>query len=206
MVSDEFGFRMTRPFDAEEQVVDAEGRTIVRGRLWIDLAGRDTREVVMEETFFPLAEGGGIALLLSDPETGASRSFTWDVEGSFISMDRVVPDGSIEGATVVPNPEGSFVVAIYDHGGEQMVEDSAAGRRAFEFVEQQNRYGDAPPHLVMTASALAHASPAEARVQVTGDDTAPIPPVCAVFDDVCKCAPCVVLRDPAICARRCPER
>jgi len=204
-LSNEFGFRMTRPFDAEEEVVDAEGRLVIRDRLWIELAGHGAREIVMDETYFPLAEGGGIGLVLTDAETGANRSFAWDVQANYVSLDRIAPDGSIEGATVVPNPDGSYSVALYGDDGQQMGEDSVTGRRAFEIVEQRNRYVDAPPHLVMTAFALAHTSPEEARIQVSCDDTAPIPPVSAVYSDFCKCVPCIVLADPAICARHCPE-
>lgn len=204
-LADEFGLRMTLPFDAETQSVDPEGRTVIRDRLQVELTDRGAREITMEQTLFPLAEGGGIGLVLADATTGANRSFTWDVEGNYVSLDRIAPDGAIEGATVGLNADGTYSVAVYDDDGVRMVGDAVSGRRAFEIVEEQVRYREAPHHVFMAAFALAHTSPREARIQVSCADTAATPALCSGFGTFCACAPCLVLEDPAICARHCPD-
>jgi len=202
----EFGLSLAIVSSAES--TDADGALRLDQTLRVTLAGHGTREIRLDETVWP---DGLTALFISDLETQDQRYFAWHVNDGFIAFgtnDR--PTGENANVEVVPVEGGRYGVRSFDDTDVSAppVEAMGDGRAAVDTVEAEVRFADVAPHILMTAFALAHTPAPEARAAVncSQGDLAAAPTVCAIFEDFCNCAPCLVLGDPAVCQKWCPSR
>lgn len=202
-LQNEFGLSI-RIVSSEQSMVD--GAIELRERLEVTLAGHGSRMLGLDETVYP---DNLTIVILTDEETGAARYFAWHVADAFIVMGTNDFLGENTNLQIVPLENDRFAIGSFADGVDVDVNDPEPvgdGRAAFDEVERRVGYTDIPPHILMTAFALAHTPAPEARLSSTCGNTAAAPTVCALFEDFCNCAPCLVLDDPAICQQWCPAR
>lgn len=196
-----YGLRMVQ-LAAEQDVV--EGRTRYVERYRVEIEGEPTGDIELEQTIFPMAEGGGITLVIVDPETNELRAFGWSASENQINLTRQDADDEVvRFANVAVEPGGLYTVLREIEGEPAQIDTGLSGRRAVELLDDFIDFGSAPPRVTMAAFAIAHTSPPEARLPSSCQDTAATPPVCDVFSAFCDCVPCRVLDRPDLCAR-CP--
>jgi len=198
---DEFGMSI-RIVSSERSMVD--GAIELRERLEVTVDGHGSRMLGLDETVYP---DDLTIVILTDEETGEGRYFAWHVADAFIVMGTNNLSGENTNLEIVPLDDARFGVGTFADGsftGADDVQPVGDGRATFDVIEQQVGYTDIPPHVLMTAFALAHTPAPEARLSASCGNTAAAPTVCALFEDFCNCAPCLVLDDPAICQKWCP--
>ncbi|MCB9546667.1 MAG: hypothetical protein H6706_12545 [Myxococcales bacterium] len=202
----EFGLRMVI-VSSNETVLD-DGAIRLEQTLRVQLAGHGTRDILIDQTVWSDAF---TSLFITDLETEAQRYLAWQVDDGFIVLgtnDQEV--GQNVNVEVVPFPGGQFGVGRFsdDEEGANITEPTGNGRAAVDAVEASLGFRDLPPHMLMTAFALAHTTAPEARSPIQCSTSslgmAAAPTVCAVFEDFCNCAPCLVLGDQAVCDKWCP--
>lgn len=197
-----YGLRMVQ-LDAQQDVVEGRIRFVERYR--VELEGEPTGDIELEQTIFPMAEGGGITLALVDAQTNDVRSFGWTIADNAINLTRQDPGvDQAHIAHVYLERNGRYTLIRQLDGEAEQIETDLSGRRAVELLDDFIDFGSAPARVTMAAFAIAHTSPPEARTPVSCDDTASTPPVCDVFSAFCDCVPCRALDRPELCAR-CPE-
>ncbi len=197
-----YGLRMTQ-LEAQ-QSVDAEGRTRFAERYRVEFEGEPAGDIELEQTIFPMSEGGGITLGIVDAQTDDVRSFGWTIADNAINLTR--QDPGVEQAYVAHvylELNGRYTLIRQVDGEEEQIDTGLSGRRAVELLDDFIDFGSAPARVTMAAFAIAHTSPPEARLPQSCADTATTPPVCDVFSAFCDCVPCRVLDRPELCAR-CP--
>lgn len=183
------------------------------GELTVTVEGFGTRTLRMEEIVSPLTEGGGVLLHLEDTETGDTRFFDYDRSENSITFGRdlLEPDApgfKERGVTVHQREDGKYVVWAFDDDArremEQVVDD---GYQALQTVNEYNEFNSIPPHIMMTAIAVGHASVPEVRqfVDIRSEMVAATPPVCTVFKAFCDCAACTVLARDGDSCDLCPQ-
>ncbi len=188
---------------------DGSSDATASGRIIVD--GLGEQDIDVYQIQFSLADGGGIGVLFSEPDTGDERYFIYDQVEGWVGIG-----DDIAGAAVAKNPDGTY--SVWTYVGDDDSQDNFVvvenGYEALKIVETYNEFMETSPYILLAAyvSALSP-SELEARMPAPSpQEGSPPPPgteatepaICTIFSEFCECAACVVLDRAGECDR-CPE-
>jgi len=188
---------------------DGSSDATASGRIIVEGLGEQDLEVYQLQ--FSLADGGGMGILFSEPDTGDERYFIYDEQESWIGIG-----DDIAGAAVAKNPDGTY--SVWTYVGENFEQEDFVevenGYEALRIVETYNEFMSTSPYILLAAYAAALSAPGlEARMPAPNSymglpknptNNADEPGVCVIFSEFCECAACLVLDRAGECDR-CPE-
>ena len=171
----------------------------------ITVEGLGSREIDMWQIQDSLADGGATTLFLTDVETGDERYFLYDQVQNYITIGDLT-----KGVAVSRNPDDTYEVWTFDGDDQDQLLTVDDGYEALKLVEQYNGFTGISPHVLLSAFVLA-LSPGDLEARLDGasepndgSQVASDPAVCALFEEFCVCAACLVL-DRAGACEPCPD-
>jgi len=180
--------------------VGGDGTQIYTSTGKTSVDGLGEKEVLVQTTVQPVAQGGEVVAYVSNPDGSEERYFVYDQSRSDIEIG-----SPAQGVAVALNPDGTYQVWTYARNGKEGELQVPNGFEALKIVAQYNELKTISPYIFLTAFALAHTSAPEARAPNSAESNAAATPVvCELFKEFCDCAACLVLNRQGTCAR-CPK-
>ncbi|MCB9737862.1 MAG: hypothetical protein H6747_01265 [Deltaproteobacteria bacterium] len=168
-----------------------------------ELKGIGKHTMAIEEIVQPIGAGTDVSIFITDTEANVQRYFQYNAAEGYVTI------GTVEkSVSVSAQEDGSFTVWTYDASSGKEKENTtevADGYAAFKTVAEFNGLKDIPPHILLTAFAVAHTDIPAARTPTSCTNTASTPPVCTLFKAFCDCSACKALdRTDGDCSK-CPS-
>jgi hypothetical protein len=158
-----------------------------------------TNTVIISDEF-----GNNTSFFVSRPDGTDERYFLYDLENRYVTIGNAIDDKSV---IVSANGDGTYQVDTALGEEWTTIATSVSGAEAMRTVAKYNEYTSIPPHVLLTAFAVAHTPTSlDTRNPINCNDntvmnqhTAAPPAVCGIFKEFCDCAACLVLDRPGAC-------
>jgi len=198
-LADNWGIRLF-DFDADVFDVDEDGRQTIFDDGRIEVEGLGSWEVSLMTIVDPASLGGQTSIFVSNLDLTEERYFLFDPVENYITIGDLT-----KGVAVSKNPDTTYDVWAFDGDTMDTLTTVDNGFEALKLVEEYNEFTEISPFILLTAFAVAHGPPPEARAaDVPVTSVAGATPVCDIFKEFCDCAACLVLEREGACDL-CPE-